>query len=1127
MFKERLFSMQRSSTKRKSFWIPFLVVFLLLFFILGVGTISLASAQNMNENLNTVAETSGLPQVDLVTFIGNLVRVFLGIIGIVLVLLIMYGGFIWMTAEGDPGKVDKAKKILTNAIIGLIIILASFAITTFIMGWLTGSSGSSTGTTTGGPDDWYRSNIGKGPIESVYPAPNQKDVSIDTLIIVTFKEPVTSSTIIRADGMINTNTVQICEASSAGTCIASSTYNVNYFASTTVTSTPDNRTYVFTPNRNLGPADGKDRYFKVWLGSGITRLGKTDSIFGVGGQYSWAFQTNGKIDLNSPYIVASNLYPYADDVRDTYDNIKTAATGVVTSTFATNISKVNKPARITGLTDKYYLGQPLIVEMTPIGSVDLGGFKAYVRSPSGPSVATNTPPTGAAIEFTVSSNGTYIIFKDDNAKNYLGANFKTDGVCAGMSRCLPLDPRTFNSVELNGLIIESRESDSPSSNLGAAFPKGSSWKFTVYPSTLGDRFIVQDGNKVYKFMFVDNNETRSAIIIPTLQNGQKVNDSYIPVYAGNGAVSSTQNLASAINDSPANLIVSAEAKANGGEGNNPAVIIRARKSGSGSDSIEVRRQSEGAVDVVANLTGGQNISYGRHKSASTTDPEDPANNSKFQITFSKAINPISISGNVIVKSDIDNNGTMETVPASTTFANQYKTIVLTGTIPCGVNSCGQQIYCWTTTTPGMLPTSTPFAVEIKAATLKTCSTDNDSWCAGGGAGEDGSFGGTCSAGSRCQKVVGAQTIYYPKASNSSSGISDVANNSLNGNFNYYYNDFYKQNLGLSEGKSVSTTGGSGASSPFSLSANTDSWVVLSGAGSGSRGPWSSSTSATTVGGDDFKWSFYLSSMIDLQSPLINNIEPYGDQSYGLEEDQTAMDPVRVSFDRIMAIDTLKPGWGYDSNQSTATWTQRFLVLQTITSGANPVGYWIGSDGLDSGGDGWADYTQARIMHNNFDQSIQYGPLAGSGIQSITQNCFLPGNGPKYAGDNIYASSQSNTSGQPATSSNNCNYQDNGTNDTEGCVSDKNIPAPSRVTSTNPASYAHMKCTDVAGAKICDKDKNDPKKVCMVLYYDKEVTSTHKFGSWIITKDFASSIGGKTGCCFGTCVNASTSNIINN
>lgn len=1131
MFKERLFSMQRSSTKRKSFLISFLVVFLLLFFTLSIGATSLALAQsigpdnaiNSSDNLNAFATASGLPQVNLVTFIGRLVQVFLSIVGIILVLLIMYAGFIWMTAEGDPAKVDKAKKIMTNAVIGLIIIMASFAIATFIMSWLNGSTGRNATPRTpciGCDGDLYRSAIGKGPIESVYPAPNQKDVSIDTVIVVTFKEPVTTSTIYGSDGYINSSTIQICMASSTGTCIPGSGYEAKDFSATAVSSTPDSKTYVFTPNKNLGPADGQNRYFRVTLGNGIKKLGKTESIFGTGvqAQYSWAFQTNGKMDLNPPYVVTSDIYPSADDVKDIYDNITTAATGAATSTFS-GTPAISIPVKIVGKTDKYYLGQTLIVEINPdsSNSSDLGAFTAYVRSPSGPSIVATTSAGGETIKFNVSSDGTYINFSDDKVRDFLGVVYN-NSVCPNelaIKRCLPF-ASTLNSVDLNGLIIESRESELETAKLGAPFPRGSVWQFKVYSSVLGDTFVVKKGNNLSRFMFVGSDEKRSVIIINKTENGIGVNYSYVPVQVGGSSSDTVKNLVKAINESATtNGFVTAE------EVSGPSVVVRANNAGP-ADNISIDRivGSTGVSMYPAPLvlSGGKNIAFGRHMDDTTKDPADPANNSKFQVTFSKPINPLSIQDNIVVRYDKNGDGEIgsdETTTASTKFANQYRTVVLTGTIPCGENSCGDQIYCWTTSTlPGAAPTSTKFEVEIKASTLRTCDTLNAPWCGSGSSDVNDSFGGTCAQNDRCQKSIGTQIVYYPKTSDLSSGITDLSNNSLNGNYNYY-GIASGVNLGLSEGKSIVGSGGSGFVNPFSLPADTSLWSDKA------RGPWSTS-GANLIGGDNFKWSFFLSSIVDLQSPLISSITPYGDQTYGTEEDQTAMDPVRISFDRVMAVDTFKPGWGYDSDKTTAEWTKRFMVLQTITNGATPVGYWIGSNNFDTDNDGWANYTQASIRHNNFDQSIQYGPLVGSGLQSITQNCFLPGNGPRFANDASFAVSMS------STPSNNCKYEDDGTSETEGCSSDLSIDASHRVQPNNPASYGNMNCANIEGAKVCDAKKDTSDKVCKVLYYQKGVTSTNKFGSWIITKDYSTATSsGKTGCCFGVCVSSSTGNIIPN
>ncbi|MCX6800339.1 MAG: hypothetical protein NT091_04300, partial [Candidatus Falkowbacteria bacterium] len=66
----------------------------------------------------TALTATGLGQTDPRIVIANVVRVALGFLGVLAVLLIIYAGFIYMTAQGEVAKIDQAKKILIGAIIG-------------------------------------------------------------------------------------------------------------------------------------------------------------------------------------------------------------------------------------------------------------------------------------------------------------------------------------------------------------------------------------------------------------------------------------------------------------------------------------------------------------------------------------------------------------------------------------------------------------------------------------------------------------------------------------------------------------------------------------------------------------------------------------------------------------------------------------------------------------------------------------------------------------------------------------------------------------------------------------------------------------------------------------------------
>ncbi len=68
----------------------------------------------------------------LPVIVGNIFRVLLSLLGVIFLILIVYGGIRWMIARGDSGEVETAKEIIIDAFIGLIIVVASFAIVNFV-----------------------------------------------------------------------------------------------------------------------------------------------------------------------------------------------------------------------------------------------------------------------------------------------------------------------------------------------------------------------------------------------------------------------------------------------------------------------------------------------------------------------------------------------------------------------------------------------------------------------------------------------------------------------------------------------------------------------------------------------------------------------------------------------------------------------------------------------------------------------------------------------------------------------------------------------------------------------------------------------------------------------------------
>jgi len=65
--------------------------------------------------------------------IARIVRTAMSLLGIIAVMIILYGGFKWMTSGGSDEAVGDSKKIITAGIIGLIIILTAYAIASFVI----------------------------------------------------------------------------------------------------------------------------------------------------------------------------------------------------------------------------------------------------------------------------------------------------------------------------------------------------------------------------------------------------------------------------------------------------------------------------------------------------------------------------------------------------------------------------------------------------------------------------------------------------------------------------------------------------------------------------------------------------------------------------------------------------------------------------------------------------------------------------------------------------------------------------------------------------------------------------------------------------------------------------------
>lgn len=128
-----------------------IVSFIILFNIIFISSIAYANATSSPLNLKDAfrfndgsnsdptdfaAKNAGYntgADNNLLAIISTVIQVALSLLGVIFLILIIYAGINWMTAGGEEEKVTKAKGTLTNAVIGLVVVLAAYAISYFVV----------------------------------------------------------------------------------------------------------------------------------------------------------------------------------------------------------------------------------------------------------------------------------------------------------------------------------------------------------------------------------------------------------------------------------------------------------------------------------------------------------------------------------------------------------------------------------------------------------------------------------------------------------------------------------------------------------------------------------------------------------------------------------------------------------------------------------------------------------------------------------------------------------------------------------------------------------------------------------------------------------------------------------
>jgi len=126
---------------------------------IGIGTGGLT--QQIGTGSGYSAATN---EFTLSEMVGKIIKAALSLLGTVFFALTVYAGILWMTASGNTEQVEKATNILKTATVGLLIVLAGYGLTVFILYIILSSTAAPIQTNPSAPvgigtflkNNWYR-----------------------------------------------------------------------------------------------------------------------------------------------------------------------------------------------------------------------------------------------------------------------------------------------------------------------------------------------------------------------------------------------------------------------------------------------------------------------------------------------------------------------------------------------------------------------------------------------------------------------------------------------------------------------------------------------------------------------------------------------------------------------------------------------------------------------------------------------------------------------------------------------------------------------------------------------------------------------------------------------------------
>ncbi|MCK5320345.1 hypothetical protein KAJ61_03075 [Candidatus Parcubacteria bacterium] len=120
--------------KKRKFIIALVFSIFIVFSLVAV--VDAQGLEDAFNNAGTVADAGGYKIGETAAaenIIAKIINTVLSMLGVLFLILMLYGGYLWMTAAGKEERVTKAKNLITAAIIGVIIVVSAYAISYFVI----------------------------------------------------------------------------------------------------------------------------------------------------------------------------------------------------------------------------------------------------------------------------------------------------------------------------------------------------------------------------------------------------------------------------------------------------------------------------------------------------------------------------------------------------------------------------------------------------------------------------------------------------------------------------------------------------------------------------------------------------------------------------------------------------------------------------------------------------------------------------------------------------------------------------------------------------------------------------------------------------------------------------------